>query len=59
MGSSVPLRTDGWKMTNTEKERDLPLERWLLEEIAQTAQDKVFRTTLQVTLNGGAKGRPL
>ena len=59
MGSSVPLRTDGWKMTNTEKERDLPLERWLLEEIAQTAQDKVFRTTLQVTLNGGAKGGPL
>lgn len=58
-GIIAPLRTDGWKMTNTEKERDLPLEGWLLEEIAQTAQDKVFRTTLQVTLNSGAKGGPL
>ena len=59
MGSSVPLRTIGWKMTKTEKEQDLPLEGWLLEEIAHTAQDKVFRTTLRVTLNGGAKGGPL
>ena len=37
MGSSVPLRTDGEKMTKTEKEEGLPLEGWLLEEIAQTA----------------------
>lgn len=59
MGSLVPLRTDGEKMTKTEKEGGLPLEGWLLEEISHTAQDKVFRTTLQVTLDSGAKGGPL